>query len=90
MVNVTTALGLLAGALTTTAFLPQLIKTWKTRSADDVSLGMLLTLCTGIILWIVYGVSIHDLPLIVANAVTFILAFTILCLKVRYRSQRVS
>jgi len=85
-VNVTTLLGLLAGALTTTAFLPQLIKTWKTRSADDVSLGMLLTLCAGIILWIVYGVSIHDLPLIVANAVTFILAFTILCLKLHYKS----
>ena len=86
----TTTLGLIAGGLTTTAFLPQLIKTWKTRSADDVSLGMLLTLCTGIALWIVYGVSIHDIPLVVANAVTFLFAFTILCLKVRYKSKIVS
>ena len=84
--NMITILGLTAGALTTLAFLPQLVKTWKTQSAEDVSLGMLLTLCTGILLWIVYGVSIHDLPLIVANAITFVFAFTILCLKVRYRS----
>ncbi len=82
----TTALGLLAGTLTTIAFLPQVIKTWKSKSADDVSLGMFLTLCSGIILWIVYGISIQDIPLIVANGITFILAFTILCLKVRYKS----
>ena len=82
-----TLLGLLAGTLTTLAFLPQLIKTWKTQSADDVSMGMLLTLCSGILLWILYGVSIHDIPLIVANGVTFILAFMILCLKIRYKSQ---
>ncbi len=81
-----TTVGLMAGALTTIAFLPQLIKTWKTRSAEDVSLGMLLTLCTGIILWIIYGVSIHDIPLIAANGITFILAVTILCLKLRYKS----
>ena len=84
--TIITILGLTAGTLTTLAFLPQLIKTWKTQSADDVSMGMLLTLCSGILLWIVYGVSIHDIPLIVANGVTFILAFTILCLKVRYKS----
>ncbi|WP_447970439.1 SemiSWEET transporter [Nitrospira sp. M1] len=84
--NGTTVIGLLAGVLTTTAFLPQLIQTWKTRSADDVSLGMLLTLCTGILLWIVYGVSLRDLPLIVANGVTFVFAFTILCLKIHYKS----
>ncbi|MDR4501418.1 MAG: SemiSWEET transporter [Nitrospirales bacterium] len=81
-----TLLGLAAGTLTTLAFLPQLIKTWRTRSADDVSLGMLLTLCSGIILWIIYGLSIHDLPLILANGVTFILAFMILCLKIRYKA----
>ncbi len=84
--DLNTLVGLLAGVLTTTAFLPQLIKTWQTRSADDVSLGMLITLCSGIILWIIYGISIHDIPLIVANSVTFVLAFTILCLKIRYKS----
>ncbi|MGB0909162.1 MAG: SemiSWEET transporter [Nitrospirales bacterium] len=84
--NWTTVLGLIAGMLTTIAFLPQVLKTWKTKSANDVSLGMFLTLCLGIILWIVYGISIHDIPLIVANGVTFILAFTILCLKIRYKS----
>ncbi len=84
--NWTTILGLIAGTLTTIAFIPQVIKTWKTKSADDVSLGMFLTLCSGIVLWIVYGISIHDIPLIVANGVTFILAFIILCMKIRYKS----
>ena len=84
--NWTTILGLIAGTLTTIAFIPQVIKTWKTKSVDDVSLGMFLILCSGIVLWIVYGISIHDIPLIVANGVTFILAFTILCLKIRYKS----
>ncbi len=84
--NLTTVLGLIAGTLTTIAFLPQVIKTWKTKSAEDVSLGMFLTLCLGIVLWIIYGISIQDIPLIVANGVTFVLAFTILCLKVKYKS----
>ena len=82
--NLTTVLGLIAGVLTTAAFFPQLLKTWTTRSAEDVSLGMLCTLCTGVFLWIVYGIAIQDIPLILANVVTFIFASAILCLKVRY------
>ena len=82
--DLTTALGLVAGTLTTAAFLPQLLKTWKTKSASDVSLVMLVTLCTGVFLWIVYGISLNALPLILANVVTFILAVAILCLKIRY------
>ena len=84
--DLTTTLGLIAGSLTTAAFFPQLIKTWTTRSAEDVSLGMLCTLCTGVFLWIVYGISIQDIPLMLANGVTFIIATAILGLKVRYRS----
>ena len=47
-----TALGLLAGSLTTIAFLPQVIRTWRTRSTADISLVMFLILCTGIALWL--------------------------------------
>ncbi len=47
------AIGLTAGALTTAAFLPQVVKTWKTRSTKDISLGMFLVLCSGIALWLV-------------------------------------
>jgi MtN3 and saliva related transmembrane protein len=79
-----TILGLAAGTLTTIAFLPQLIKTWKTRSAGDISFGMLATFTTGVFLWLVYGIAIDSLPVILANAVTLLLAGLILALKIRY------
>lgn len=79
-----TILGLAAGTLTTLAFLPQFIKTWKTRSAGDVSFGMLVTFTTGVFLWLLYGISIDSLPVIAANAVTLLLAGLILALKVKY------
>jgi MtN3 and saliva related transmembrane protein len=79
-----TTLGLTAGLLTTIAYLPQLIKTWKSKSASDLSWSMLITLCTGIILWLVYGVYVQDIPLIAANIVTLLLASIILVLKIRY------
>ncbi|ERT08872.1 PQ loop repeat family protein [Lyngbya aestuarii BL J] len=80
-----TAIGLLAGALTTVAFLPQVIKTWKTKSTRDVSLGMFVMFCTGVFLWIVYGALIGDLPIVAANIVTLSLASTILFFKLKYR-----
>lgn len=82
--DVANVIGLLAGALTTIAFLPQLIHTWKTRSTKDVSLGMFLTFTTGVFLWIVYGMLINSVPVVAANAVTFILAAAILVFKLRY------
>ena len=77
-------LGLAAGTLTTIAFCPQLIKTWKTKSARDMSFGMLTTFCTGVFLWLVYGLLIHSIPVIVANVVTLVLAGAILALKIKY------
>jgi MtN3 and saliva related transmembrane protein len=78
-----TALGLLAATLTTVAFVPQVLKTWRTRSTHDISLGMFSTLVAGITAWLVYGAIIGDIPLILANAVTLGLAGTILVLKIR-------
>jgi MtN3 and saliva related transmembrane protein len=80
-----TAIGLLAGTLTTVSFVPQVLKTWKTRSAKDISLEMFLTFCAGVLLWIVYGIYTRQLPVIVPNVATFILASTILVFKVKYR-----
>lgn len=77
-------LGLLAGTMTTIAFLPQLIHTWKTRSAKDVSLGMFLIFTTGVLLWVIYGLMIQSLPIIAANTVTLVLAGAILVLKFRF------
>jgi MtN3 and saliva related transmembrane protein len=79
-----TWLGLLAGTLTTVAFFPQLLKTWRTKSAADVSLGMLVTFCIGVFLWLVYGILLGALPIILANVVTLVLAGLILALKLRY------
>ncbi len=83
--DATTALGLAAATLTTAAFLPQVIKTWRTRKTRDISLGMFLVLCLGIGLWLVYGILRGDLPLILANAVTLALAGTILMFKLKYK-----
>lgn len=77
-------LGLAAGALTTIAFVPQVIKTWKTKSAEDLSLGMYSIFCTGVLLWLVYGLIKWDIPIIVANVITFTLAITILYFKLVY------
>lgn len=80
----TTTLGIVAGTLTTLAYLPQVIKTWRSKSADGVSWSMLIILCLGIALWLVYGLYVHDMPVIFANVVTLLLSSIILGLKVRY------
>ena len=76
--------GFSAALLTTIAFLPQLYKTWQTKSAEDVSLIMLILFITGLISWIIYGSKIHSIPIIVANVVTFIFNCSILVLKITY------
>ncbi len=83
--NATTVLGLAAATLTTAAFLPQAVKTWRTRQTRDISLCMWLVLCLGICLWLAYGFLRGDLPLIIGNAITLVLAGTILALKLKYK-----
>jgi MtN3 and saliva related transmembrane protein len=77
------ALGFVAGTLTAVAFLPQVIKTWRTRSCTDLSMMMLLAQSTGVALWIVYGVAIASLPVIMSNVVTLTLALLLLVFKLR-------
>ena len=79
-----TILGLIAGTLTTVAFLPQVIKAWRTKSTKDVSLWMFILFCVGVFLWLVYGILVKDIPVIAANLITFILASIILIFKIRY------
>ncbi len=76
--------GFIAAALTTIAFLPQVIKTWKTKKAEDVSSVMLLMFITGLIFWIIYAIQTNALPVLIANIVTFILNMIILALKLLY------
>ena len=77
-------LGLAAGFCTTVAFVPQVLKTWQTRHTKDISLVMFLIYVSGLVLWVVYGLAIDDVPIIVSNVVTFALAGTILYFKLRY------
>jgi MtN3 and saliva related transmembrane protein len=86
-INYLTTLGLAAGLLTTIAYLPQVIKTWKSKSAQDLSWSMLIVLCIGIVLWLVYGFSVQDIPVIAANILTLLLVSIILVLKIRYKNE---
>ncbi len=80
-----TFLGLLAATLTTGAFLPQMLKTWQTKSAQDVSFAMLITFIIGVFLWLIYGLIRQDIALILANAMTLFFNLIILRLKIKYR-----
>ena len=76
--------GYFAAILTTAAFLPQLIKTLKTKKADDVSLITLIMFLSGVGSWIIYGYKISSFPILLANIITFILNLLILISKIYY------
>ena len=76
--------GYLAAILTTVAFLPQLIKTLKTKKAEDVSLITLIMFISGVGFWIIYGYEISSSPILVANIITFILNLFILISKIYF------
>lgn len=77
-------LGFAAATCTTLAYAPQFIKVWKTRSTEDISLGMFLVMVLGIGLWLVYDLLSGDAPIVAANAVTILLAGGILYMKLKY------
>ena len=83
--NAIQLLGLVAGGLTTAAFLPQVVKTWKSRSAKDLSLGMFSLFCIGVAMWLIYGFAVNDIPVIAANLLTLLLASTLLFFKLRFK-----
>jgi MtN3 and saliva related transmembrane protein len=76
------AIGYLAATLTTASFVPQALLTLRTRNVSGISLGMYSAFTAGVALWLVYGISIGELPIIVANALTLALAATILTMKI--------
>ena len=79
-----TILGLLAGAFTTFSLVPQLLRILKTHHTKDLSLITYIILTTGVLLWFLYGLFMKDIAVITANFVTFLLAFTIVMLKIKY------
>jgi len=76
--------GYAAAFCTTSAYVPQVLRVWRTRSTKDISLKMFLVLVTGLILWLAYGFWRGEMPLIIANAVTLMLASIILYFKIRH------
>ena len=81
--------GYLAAILTTVAFLPQLIKTLKTKKADDVSLTTLLMFISGVLFWIIYGYKISSIPVLIANLITLILNLLILISKIYFSKTKI-
>jgi MtN3 and saliva related transmembrane protein len=77
--------GYIAACMTTSAFIPQAWMTWKRKHAEGVSLGMYVILVSGIVLWLVYGVLLHAWPIIIANAITLMLALFILTMKLIFK-----
>jgi MtN3 and saliva related transmembrane protein len=77
-------MGYAAAALTTVSFLPQAVKTIRSRDTSGISLLMYVVFTIGIGFWFCYGIVLHSWPMIVANAITFVLAATILALKLRH------
>lgn len=77
-------LGYVGATLTTLSFLPQAIKTIRTRDTRGISLGMYAVFTVGVAFWLGYGIVLHSWPMIVSNIVTIVLSATILVLKVRH------
>jgi len=76
--------GFIAALLTTSAFIPQVIKTLREKDTKSLSLPMYLILTSGLLLWLTYGIMIEDWALIIANSITGILALIILVAKIKY------
>ena len=80
-----TVIGLAAATLGGFSLFPQLLKVLKTKSTQDLSLGMIILFCTGIFLWLIYGILMENFPIIIANSFGFFEALIILLFKIKYR-----
>jgi len=78
-------IGFFAAFCTTIAFVPQVIKVYKSKSTKDISLYMFLIFTIGVLSWLIYGIIIFNIPVILANAVTLVLSLIILIYKLRYK-----
>ncbi len=84
----TDLIGYGAAFLTTVSFVPQAWLTLRSRNVSGISLGMYTLFTAGVALWLIYGLIQHSWPLVGANAVTLILALTVLIMRLRYGARR--
>ena len=82
------ALGMTAGVISSITFLPQVIKTWKTKSAEDVSLLMFTFATISVIMWLVYGIILKNTPIIFTNSMVLLFSLIMLYFKFRFRTPR--
>jgi MtN3 and saliva related transmembrane protein len=82
--DLTSLIGLAAGFLTTLSLVPQATKCWKSRSAKDVSRKMFIAFCLGVALWLVYGIAKGDIPMMIWNSISLVLALSILAMKLKF------
>ena len=87
-INYSDIFGFTAAILSTIAFIPQVIKTWKTKSAGDVSFVLLITFSTGCLSWVIYGILVNSKPVTIANTITLILNVTILTMKISFDNDK--
>lgn len=87
MFNNIEILGLVAAVFTTSAFVPQVYKTWKTKSAKELSLTMFLVFFTGLMMWLVYGIFIDSLSVILANSITGLFSLVLIYFKLKYKDE---
>ncbi|MES2389808.1 MAG: SemiSWEET transporter [Bacteroidota bacterium] len=83
----TEIIGLVAGTLTTISFLPQMIKTWRTRDAGDLSMGMFAIYFTGVCLWLTYGIAIDKPAIMLPNAISVLFAGIMLYFKLKFKGR---
>jgi MtN3 and saliva related transmembrane protein len=83
-------LGMVAGTISAITFLPQVIKTWRTKSAADISLLMFTFATISVILWLIYGIIIRDVPIIYTNSMVLICSLIMVYFKLRYGKNHVT
>ena len=82
--DVTSIVGTIGATLTVTAFVPQVIKTIKTKDTKAISLPMYAMFTTGVFIWLMYGFLLKEAPIIIGNFITLVLALTVLIMKIRH------
>lgn len=82
--NTAEAIGLVAGLINISSFVPQIIKAWRTRQTRDLSLATYIALSIGTILWVLYGVMIGSIAIIITNIIFLVLLFIVIALKLRF------
>jgi len=79
-----TLVGFIAGTLTTAAYIPQVVRSWRLKETKDISLSMLVLYAAGVSLWLVYGIWTGALPVIAANGISLVLILVLLGIKLKY------